>query len=508
MTVQALRRTSASFDSARRDAAHFIDGAFTEGTTGKFWENHTPLDNSVIGRVPEGGKAEIDAAVRAAKAALSGPWGKMTVAERTDILGKVADGINARLEEFLAAECLDTGKPSSLARHLDIPRGAANFKMFADTVKGVSTETFMLPTPDGKGALNYGLRRPKGVIAVISPWNLPLLLMTWKVGPALACGNAVVVKPSEETPLTATLLGEVMNEAGVPKGVYNVVHGFGPNSAGEFLTQHPLVNGITFTGETRTGEAIMRQAALGLRQVSFELGGKNPALVFADADLDKAIEGTMRSCFSNCGQVCLGTERVYVERPIFDAFVARLKAGAEGLKLGRPEDPSTNLGPLVSQEHRAEGAELLQEGGRGGRDHRHRRRRPEYAGRARQRRLDRAHDLDGPARRLADRQRGDFWTLLPYPSVRYGGGGRAARQFDAVRSGGLGVDREPVAWPPRRGADGRRHLLGQLLVSARPAHRLRRRQAVGHRPRRGTAFARVLHRTHQRLRQALRREAS
>ena len=352
MTVQALRKTSVSFDSARRDAAHFIDGAFTSGSTGKFWENRTPVDNSVIGRVPEGGKSEIDAAVRAARAALSGPWGKMTVVERTDILGKVADGINARLEEFLAAECLDTGKPSSLARYLDIPRGAANFKMFADTVKGVSTETFILPTPDGKGALNYGLRRPKGVIAVISPWNLPLLLMTWKVGPALACGNTVVVKPSEETPLTATLLGEVMNEAGVPKGVYNVVHGFGPNSAGEFLTQHPLVNGITFTGETRTGEAIMRQAALGIRQVSFELGGKNPALVFADADLDKAIEGTMRSCFSNCGQVCLGTERVYVARPIFDAFVARLKAGAEGLKLGRPEDLSTNLGPLVSKQHR------------------------------------------------------------------------------------------------------------------------------------------------------------
>ncbi|MGO9417725.1 2-hydroxymuconic semialdehyde dehydrogenase [Roseiarcus sp.] len=352
MTVQALRKASASFDSARRDAAHFIDGGFTQGTTGKFWENRTPLDNSVIGRVPEGGKAEIDAACRAAKAALSGPWGKMTVGERTDILAKVAEGINARLEEFLAAECLDTGKPSSLARHLDIPRGAANFKMFADTVKGVSTETFILPTPDGKGALNYGLRRPKGVIAVISPWNLPLLLMTWKVGPALACGNTVVVKPSEETPLTATLRGEVMNEAGVPKGVYNVVHGLGPNSAGEFLTQHPLVNGITFTGETRTGEAIMRQAALGIRQVSFELGGKNPALVFADADLDKAVEGTMRSCFSNCGQVCLGTERVYVERPIFDAFVARLKAGAESLKLGRPEDPATNLGPLISQEHR------------------------------------------------------------------------------------------------------------------------------------------------------------
>ena len=223
--------------------------------------------------------------------------------------------------------------------------------MFTDVAKTVSTECFPMATPDGTGALNYGLRRPRGVIAVISPWNLPLLLMTWKVGPALALGNTVVVKPSEETPLTATLLGEVMNAVGVPKGVYNVVHGLGPDSAGEFLTQHPGVNGITFTGETRTGEAIMKQAAHGIRPVSFELGGKNPALVFADCDMDKAIEGTMRSVFANCGQVCLGTERVYVERPIFDEFVARLKQGAEGLRLGRPEDPTTGIGPLISKEH-------------------------------------------------------------------------------------------------------------------------------------------------------------
>jgi aminomuconate-semialdehyde/2-hydroxymuconate-6-semialdehyde dehydrogenase len=191
------------------------------------------------------------------------------------------------------------------------------------------------------------------VIAVISPWNLPLLLMTWKVGPALACGNTVVVKPSEETPLTATLLGEVMNTVGVPAGVYNVVHGFGPQSAGEYLTQHPLVDAITFTGETRTGEAIMRQAAAGVRNVSFELGGKNPALIFADADLDKAVEGTMRSCFANAGQVCLGTERVYVERPLFETFVARLKAGAESLRPGRPADAATGIGPLISREHQA-----------------------------------------------------------------------------------------------------------------------------------------------------------
>jgi aminomuconate-semialdehyde/2-hydroxymuconate-6-semialdehyde dehydrogenase len=190
------------------------------------------------------------------------------------------------------------------------------------------------------------------VIAVISPWNLPLLLMTWKVGPALACGNTVVVKPSEETPATTTLLGEVMNECGVPPGVFNVVHGFGPNSAGEFLTTHPLINAITFTGETRTGEVIMKAAAVGLRNVSLECGGKNPGIVFADCDIGKAVEGTMRSAFVNCGQVCLGTERVYVERPIFDQFLARMKEEVAKLKLGRPEDPAANFGPLVSLEHR------------------------------------------------------------------------------------------------------------------------------------------------------------
>jgi aminomuconate-semialdehyde/2-hydroxymuconate-6-semialdehyde dehydrogenase len=276
----------------------------------------------------------------------------MTVAERVDLLNAVADGINKRFDDFLAAECADTGKPRSLASHIDIPRGAANFKVFADVIKSVPTEFFEMATPDGRGALNYAVRRPVGVVGVICPWNLPLLLMTWKVGPALACGNTVVVKPSEETPQTATLLGEVMNEVGMPRGVYNVVHGFGPGSAGEFVTTHPGVNAITFTGETRTGAAIMKAASDGARPVSLEMGGKNPAIVFADCDFDAAIEGTMRSVFANCGQVCLGTERVYVERPIFDRFVEALKKGAEGLRLGRPEDAATGLGPLISQEHK------------------------------------------------------------------------------------------------------------------------------------------------------------
>ncbi|SKA75409.1 2-hydroxymuconate semialdehyde dehydrogenase [Thiothrix eikelboomii] len=335
-----------------QEIKHFINGEFVGSQSGKTFANLNPATNQHIGTVHEGGQIEVEQAVAAARAALKGPWGTMPLAERMAILHKVADGINARFDEFLEAECLDTGKPKSLAAHIDIPRGAANFKVFADLFKNVPTESFMLDTPDGKGALNYAVRKPKGVIAVISPWNLPLLLMTWKVGPALACGNTVVVKPSEETPRTTTLLGEVMNAAGVPKGVYNVVHGFGPNSAGEFLTTHPDVDGITFTGETRTGAAIIKASSAHIRHVSFELGGKNPGIVFADCDLDKAIEGTMRSVFANCGQVCLGTERVYVERPIFDEFVKRLKAGAEALQMGAWDDACTSMGPLISQEHK------------------------------------------------------------------------------------------------------------------------------------------------------------
>lgn len=333
-----------------REIRNFIDGEYVDGV--RWFDKRSPLDDAVIARVAEAGREQVDAAVRAARSALHGPWGAMTVAERVQILYALADGINRRFDDFLSAEIADTGKPASLARHIDIPRGAANFRIFADVVKNVPSECFEMATPDGAGALNYALRRPVGVVGVVCPWNLPLLLMTWKVGPALACGNTVVVKPSEETPQTAALLGEVMNEAGVPRGVYNVVHGFGPNSAGEYLTTHPRVNAITFTGETRTGAAIMKAAAEGARPVSLEMGGKNAAIVFADCDFDAAIEGTLRSCFANSGQVCLGTERVYVERPIFDRFVAALKEGAERLRIGLPNDERTGMGPLISQEHK------------------------------------------------------------------------------------------------------------------------------------------------------------
>ena len=353
---------------------HFVNGEFIGSTAGRMFATFNPATGEAYAQVYEAGKEEVDAAVNAARAALTGPWGALAVEQRVALLYELAAGINARFDDFLEAECLDTGKPWSLARHVDIPRGAANFKIFADIIKNVPAESFMMDTPDGAGALNYAVRVPKGVIGVICPWNLPLLLMTWKVGPALACGNTVIVKPSEETPATATLLGEVMNSVGIPAGVYNVVHGFGPASAGQFLTEHPGVDAITFTGETVTGSEIMKAAATGLRDVSFELGGKNAGVVFADCDMDKAIDGTMRSVFANCGQVCLGTERVYVERPIFAEFVQRLKLGAENLAPGRPELATTTLGPMISQQQREkvlsyyqqareEGAEIITGGG-------------------------------------------------------------------------------------------------------------------------------------------------
>jgi aminomuconate-semialdehyde/2-hydroxymuconate-6-semialdehyde dehydrogenase len=331
---------------------HFINNRFVPSASERHFEKRSPVDGSLIGTVAEGGAEEVNSAVQAAAASLNGEWGRLTLAKRTDLLYAVAREIDRRFDDFLDAEVADTGKPRSVASHVDIPRGAANFRIFADAVKNVPTEFFEMTTPEGRKAYNYSVRVPKGVVAVICPWNLPLLLMTWKVAPALACGNTVVVKPSEETPATATLLGEVMQTVGVPPGVYNVVHGYGPGSAGELLTQHPDVAAITFTGETATGAAIMKAAANGIRGVSLELGGKNPAVIFADCDLDAAAAGIARAAFLNTGQVCLGTERVYVERPIFEQFVAALKAKAEALKPGHPSDKSTGIGPLISLQHR------------------------------------------------------------------------------------------------------------------------------------------------------------
>lgn len=330
---------------------HYINGKFVESQNGEFFDNYNPATNKIISQVALGREYEVNAAVAAAKAALSGEWGQMKLNDRIAMIYEIANEIDRRFDDFLEAEALDTGKPYSIARHIDIPRGAANFKVFADTMKSVADEAYRMDTPDGKMAMNYSMRKPKGVIGVISPWNLPLLLMTWKVGPAMACGNTVVVKPSNSTPTTTSLLGEVMSAVGVPAGAYNVVQGKG-SITGNLLTAHKDIDAITFTGETKTGEMIMNACSVGIRDVSLELGGKNPALIFADCDMKKAIAETTRSCFANTGQVCLGTERVYVERPIFDEFVQALKESAQKLKLGVQHDESSDMGPVVSAAHR------------------------------------------------------------------------------------------------------------------------------------------------------------
>jgi len=329
---------------------NYIDGQFVRGD--REFADINPADGSVIARVSEADQNQVDQAVAAARKALHGPWGKAGVRERAAVLHKIADLIDARFDCFVAAEVADTGKPITLASRLDVPRASANFRAFADIMKAAGLESFQTETADKKAALNYAVRKPLGVVGIITPWNLPLLLLTWKVAPALACGNSVVVKPSEETPATATLLAEVMKEAGIPEGVYNVVHGFGPGSAGEFLTQHPDVNAVTFTGESQTGAAIMRTVAPFVKPISFELGGKNAAIVFADCDFNEAVDGIAEAVFLNTGQVCLCAERLYVERTIFDRFVESLKKKAENLRVGSPTDGSTEFGPLISRQHR------------------------------------------------------------------------------------------------------------------------------------------------------------
>ncbi|CUJ59399.1 2-aminomuconic 6-semialdehyde dehydrogenase [Achromobacter xylosoxidans] len=328
---------------------NFINGRFVESE--KRFAGINPATGVQFAEVHEASRAMVDEAIAAGHRAVRG-WGATSVVDRADMLYRIADEIDRRADDFLQAEVSDTGKPVSLASKLDIPRGAANFRIFADILKTAPLETFRTELAGGAHAINYAVRKPLGVVGIISPWNLPLLLFSWKVAPALACGNAVVAKPSEETPGTASLLAEVMQSVGLPDGVFNLVHGFGPNSAGEFITKNPDISAITFTGESKTGSAIMHAAADGVKPVSFELGGKNAAIIFADCDFDKTVEGMTRAAFLNSGQVCLCSERIFVERPIYDRFVSALAERAKRIKLGDPADASTEMGPVISAAHR------------------------------------------------------------------------------------------------------------------------------------------------------------
>jgi aminomuconate-semialdehyde/2-hydroxymuconate-6-semialdehyde dehydrogenase len=326
----------------------YIDGQFVPSD--RYFDNINPVNGEVISQIAEADYTQIDIAVKSAKKALKGEWGALTVNQRCDLLHKVADRMAERQQEFIDAEIADTGKSLYQVQTIDIPRGTANFRAFADMARSHSGETFITETPTGEKALNYSVNKPLGVVAVISPWNLPLLLATWKVAPALACGNCVILKPSEETSSTAVLLAEVMNEVGVPKGVFNLILGRGKN-VGDHLTGHKGVDAVTFTGASATGQHIMHSVSQGVKPISFELGGKNSAVVFADADLEKAVAGVARSTFTNCGQVCLCTEKVFVHREIADEFIGKLKQQAQTIKIGYPKEKDVFIGPLVSKQH-------------------------------------------------------------------------------------------------------------------------------------------------------------
>ena len=324
---------------------NFIHGRHVEPQAGRYLENTDPATGKVCGRVPDSDADDVGQAVAAAKEAFPA-WSRAPAEQRSRILMKVADGIEARLDELAKAESIDSGKPVSLARAVDIPRAAANFRFFATAI--LHSESPFHDT-DGQ-ALNYTLRQPRGAAGLVSPWNLPLYLFTWKVAPAIATGNTAVGKPSEVTPVTAALLGDICNEAGLPPGVLNVVHGRG-GEAGAAIVTHPDVPTISFTGSTAVGQWIAAKAGPMFKRVSLELGGKNPFVIFADAQLPDALDTAARASFSNQGQICLCGSRLLVERRIYDEVVAGMIERARALKIGDPLDPATQHGALVSRPH-------------------------------------------------------------------------------------------------------------------------------------------------------------
>ncbi|KAK5603855.1 Aldehyde dehydrogenase 8 member A1, partial [Crenichthys baileyi] len=323
---------------------NYIGGRFV--SCRNYIDSYNPSTGEVYCKVPDSSKEEVDAAVAAAKEAFP-DWSAHSPQQRAEVLNKLANLIEANMEEFIQAESKDQGKTVTFARAVDIPRSAHNFRFFASSVLHHTTECSQM---DHMGCLNYTIRCPVGVAGLISPWNLPLYLLTWKIAPAIATGNTVVAKPSEMTSVTAWMMCKLMEEAGVPPGVVNIVFGTGPR-AGDALVAHPDVPLISFTGSTATAQRITERSAPYCKKLSLELGGKNPAIIFADADLEQCIETTVRSSFSNQGEICLCTSRIYVERSIYSAFLEKFVAAARKWKTGDPSDPSNHNGALISKEH-------------------------------------------------------------------------------------------------------------------------------------------------------------
>ena len=325
---------------------NYINGKLIAPEDGNYIDNYNPSIGEVYGQIPNSSKEDVENAYQAAAKAFP-KWSNSTLEERSEILSKIADLILEKLNVLAEVESKDNGKPISLAKQVDIPRAASNFRFFANAITQFSSESH---ESVGLHAVNFTLRQPLGVVGCISPWNLPLYLFTWKIAPAIAAGNCVVAKPSEVTPMTAYLLGEICNEAGLPQGVLNIVHGLGVTT-GQAIVVHPNIKAISFTGGTKTGAHIARIAAPMFKKLSLELGGKNPNIIFADCDYEKMLATTVRSSFSNQGQICLCGSRILVEEKIYNQFKTDFIKKVKQLKVGHPSKQETDIGALVSREH-------------------------------------------------------------------------------------------------------------------------------------------------------------
>lgn len=324
---------------------NYINGELLKPLNGEYIDNIEPATGKVYSKIPDSNSQDIDLATKAAKEAF-GDWSGRPASERSKIMIKVADLIESRLESFARAESIDNGKPISLARAVDIPRAVSNFRFFATAILHFASEYHNM---DGQ-AINYTNRSPLGVAGCISPWNLPLYLFTWKISPALAAGNCVVAKPSEITPMTAFMLSQLCIEAGLPSGVLNIVHGLG-GKAGQAIIEHPDITAISFTGGTATGKMIAATAGPMFKKLSLELGGKNPNIIFADCDIEETIKTTVRSSFSNQGQICLCGSRIFIEKSIYNQFKDAFVEKVSQMEVGDPIDENTKTGAVVSKAH-------------------------------------------------------------------------------------------------------------------------------------------------------------
>ncbi len=326
---------------------HFINGKEVLSRSGSQFDDVNPWTRERWATVALGDREDVDAAITAARRAFDdGPWPKMAAGERSRIILRLAELMAEHRDELALADVRDVGKPIAQARH-DVDRSIQNFTFFADYARITAAETY----PMDSGHHAYSRYEPAGVVVAIAPWNFPLMLGTWKIAPALAWGNTVILKPAEDSPASATLVARFASEAGFPDGVLNVVHGFGPDSVGQFLTEDPRVDRITFTGESSTGRTIARAASAHLTPVSLELGGKGANIVFEDADLDNAVSWAVQAIFRNAGQVCLAGSRLFVQRNIYGEFLARFQGAADALLIGDPEDERTEFASLSSHEH-------------------------------------------------------------------------------------------------------------------------------------------------------------